>query len=66
MAVANLFDDDLGRRVLMLSAVSDPEICVYPDSDKVEAYAGFARTDGARTRLVNRVSAIVDYCDGEG
>ena len=56
---------DRPLRVLMLSTVSDPEICVYPDSGKAGAYAGFARTDGARMRLLNRESANVDYYDGE-
>jgi len=52
-------------RVLLLSTVSDPEICVYPDSDKVGAYGGFLRTDGARVRMLNRESANIDYFDGE-
>lgn len=52
-------------RVLMLSSVSDPEICVYPDSGKVGASSGFARTDGTRIRLRNREAANLDYFDGE-
>ena len=52
-------------RVLMLSTLSDPEICVYPDSEKVGASAGFSRADGARVRLLNREAANLQYFDGE-
>jgi uncharacterized cupin superfamily protein len=52
-------------RVLMLSTMSDPEICVYPDSEKLGASAGFLRTDGARARLLNREAANLQYFDGE-
>ena len=52
-------------RVLMLSTLSDPEICVYPDSEKIGASAGFLRTDGARTRLLNREAENLQYFDGE-
>ena len=31
----------------MLSSVSDPEVCVYPDSGKVGVFAGWSRKDGA-------------------
>ena len=52
-------------RVLMLSTMSDPEICVYPDSEKLGASAGFLRKDGARARLLNREAANLQYFDGE-
>jgi len=52
-------------RVLMLSTLADPEICVYPDSEKVGASAGYLRTDGARVRLLNREAANLQYFDGE-
>ncbi len=52
-------------RVLMLSTMSDPEICVYPDSEKLGASAGFLRTDGARARLLNREASNLEYFDGE-
>ncbi len=52
-------------RVLMLSTMSDIEICVYPDSEKLGASAGFLRTDGARARLLNREAANLEYFDGE-
>ena len=52
-------------RVLMLSTVSDPEICIYPDREKVGASAGFARTVGARVRLLNGETAKLEYFDGE-
>ena len=38
-------DTDEPVRVVMLSSVSDPEVCVYPDSGKVgSSPAGAART----------------------
>jgi uncharacterized cupin superfamily protein len=52
-------------RVLMLSTMSDPEMCVYPDSGKISASGGFLRTDGARARLLNRDAANLGYFDGE-
>ncbi len=52
-------------RVLMLSTLSDTEICVYPDSEKIGASAGFSRKDGARARLLNREPANLQYFDGE-
>jgi uncharacterized cupin superfamily protein len=52
-------------RVLMLSTMSDPEICVYPDSEKLGASAGYLRTDGVRARLLNREAANLEYFDGE-
>jgi uncharacterized cupin superfamily protein len=52
-------------RVLMLSTMSDPELCVYPDSEKLGASAGFLRTDGVRARLLNRQAANLEYFDGE-
>ena len=51
--------------MLMLSTMSDPEICVYPDSEKLGASAGFLRKDGARARLLNREAANLQYFDGE-
>jgi uncharacterized cupin superfamily protein len=52
-------------RVLMVSTMSDPEMCVYPDSGKISASGGFLRTDGARARLLNRDAANLEYFDGE-
>jgi len=52
-------------RVAMLSTASDPEVCVYPDSGKVGAYAGWSRADGQRVSLMNRPEANLDYWDGE-
>jgi hypothetical protein len=49
----------------MLSTLSDPEICVYPDSEKISASGGFLRADGARARLLNRQTANLQYFDGE-
>jgi uncharacterized cupin superfamily protein len=52
-------------RVLVLSTLSDPELCVYPDSEKLGASGGFLRTDGVRARLLNRQAANLEYFDGE-
>jgi hypothetical protein len=49
----------------MLSTMSDPELCVFPDSEKLGASAGFLRTDGVRARLLNRQAANLEYFDGE-
>jgi uncharacterized cupin superfamily protein len=58
-------DTDEPVRVVMLSSVSDPEVCVYPDSGKVSAHAGWSRTDGQKLTLINRPEANLDYWDGE-
>jgi uncharacterized cupin superfamily protein len=53
-------------RVLMLSTMSDPEICVYPDSGKIGAYGGWSWPEGQeRIRLLNRAEANLDYYEGE-
>ena len=52
-------------RVLMLSTLSDPEICVYPDSGKIGASGGWSRTDDVRVGLRNRPEANLEYYDGE-
>jgi uncharacterized cupin superfamily protein len=46
----------------------EPEICEYPDSDKVLAFDGFGERARNATKLdvVVRKSANVDYWDGEG
>jgi len=58
-------DGDEVARVLMLSTLSDPEICVYPDSGKIGASGGRSLQDGARVRLRNRPEANLEYYDGE-
>jgi uncharacterized cupin superfamily protein len=52
-------------RVVMLSTASDPEVCVYPDSGKVSAIAGWSRKDTDNVWLMNRPEANLDYWDGE-
>jgi uncharacterized cupin superfamily protein len=47
-------DSDEPARVVMFSTCSDPEVCVYPDSDEVGVFAGWSRTDGQQVRLVTR------------
>ena len=58
-------DGDGAARVVMLSSASDPEVCVYPDSGKVGAFAGWSRNDGQRANLMNRPEANLDYFEGE-
>jgi uncharacterized cupin superfamily protein len=50
-------------RVLMLSTISNPEICVYPDSGKIGAW--WMGEDGTLTGLRNRPENNIDYFDGE-
>jgi uncharacterized cupin superfamily protein len=52
-------------RLVMLSTVSDPEVCVYPDSGKVSAFAGWSRKDMDSVWLVNRPDANLGHWDGE-
>jgi uncharacterized cupin superfamily protein len=47
-------------RVLMISTLSDPNVAVYPDSDKIGVFAG-----GDRDRVMVRRSSDVPYFDGE-
>jgi uncharacterized cupin superfamily protein len=49
--------------VLMLSTLSNPEVCVYPDSGKIGA--SWLDADGSSHRLRNRPEANLDYFDGE-
>jgi uncharacterized cupin superfamily protein len=58
-------DGDDVARVLMLSSLSDPEVCVYPDSGKIGASGGWSRSDDARVGLRNRPEANLEYYDGE-
>jgi uncharacterized cupin superfamily protein len=50
-------------RFLALSTNGDPDIVVYPDSDKVSAVE--RRADGGGLRAVFHRSDAVDYWDGE-
>lgn len=53
-------------RVLLLSTMSDPEVCVYPDSGKIGVVGGWSRPDErGRVRLLNRTEANLDYYEGE-
>jgi uncharacterized cupin superfamily protein len=58
-------DSDERARVLIFSSVSDPEVCVYPDSGKVGAFAGWSRKDGQQVKLMNRPEANLDDWDAE-
>jgi len=52
-------------RVVVLSTISDPEVCVYPDSGKIGVLAGWTRADGHVVRLMNRPEANLDVFEGE-
>ncbi len=52
-------------RVLIVSTAGDPDVCVYPDSDKIGAYARYDDGDGAEMELYFRRSEAADYYDGE-
>jgi uncharacterized cupin superfamily protein len=56
-------DTETTARVLMLSTLSNPEICVYPDSGKIGA--GWIDAEGQVHVLRNRPEANIDYFDGE-
>jgi uncharacterized cupin superfamily protein len=59
-------ESDEPARVLMLSTMSDPEICVYPDSRKIGAYGGWSWPEGCeRVRLMGRAETNLDYYEGE-
>ena len=49
-------------RYLAISTMIDPDICEYPDSGKVGAYAGDG--DGELAHL-SRYTSTIDYWDGE-
>ena len=49
-------------RYLSMSSNNDPEVCEYPDSDKIGVWAG--EGEGALMHLTRR-GAKVDYWDGE-
>ena len=49
-------------RYLSMSSNDDPEVCEYPDSDKIGVWAG--EGEGALMHLTRR-GAKVDYWDGE-
>ena len=55
-------------RYLALSTKIEPEICEYPDSDKVLAFDGFgdSRNQSKLDVVVHRSATGVDYWDGEG
>jgi uncharacterized cupin superfamily protein len=50
-------------RYLSLSTVEEVEVCEYPDSNKVGVFAGAPGPAGVRG--LHRISAAVDYYDGE-
>jgi uncharacterized cupin superfamily protein len=52
-------------RVLIVSTAGDPDVCVYPDSDKVGVYARYDDEGGAEMELYFRRLEATDYYDRE-
>ena len=52
-------------RVLMLSGPADAEVCVYPDSGKVGAFASLPGSEEDSLRLIVSEDAAIDYFAGE-
>jgi uncharacterized cupin superfamily protein len=42
-------------RLVMFSTASDPEVCVYPDTNEVGVVAGWSRTEGPQVRLTTEL-----------
>ena len=59
--LANRTDDPV--RLLVVSLAGVPEICIYPDSDKIGVYHRSPREGGLR-ELFRRADAV-DYYEGE-
>jgi uncharacterized cupin superfamily protein len=38
-------------RLVMFSTASDPEVCIYPDTNEVGVFAGWSRGDGPKVQL---------------
>jgi uncharacterized cupin superfamily protein len=49
----------------MISEMNEPEVAVYPDSDKVMARQQAPGTEATGLRALFRVEDSVDYWDGE-
>jgi len=60
-------DGDAPLRYLAVSTMDDPDVLVYPDSDKVGVYTGSAPGDHEHRDLTKYfpADADVDYWDGE-
>jgi uncharacterized cupin superfamily protein len=58
-AVANYSDSP--ARVLMFSSAQEPQVAVYPDSDKIGVFPGIE----ADTLMVKRADGNVGYYEGE-
>jgi uncharacterized cupin superfamily protein len=55
---------EASARVVMFSNASDPEVCVYPDSDKVGVWAGDKR-DHSNHWMFRGATGNLEYFDGE-
>lgn len=64
--LTNSSDADL--KYLAISTRNDPDICIYPDSDKFLVAAGIPEEGGAAAadfKLIGRERPMLDYWDGE-
>jgi uncharacterized cupin superfamily protein len=48
-------DSSEPARLVMFSTASDPEVCVYPDSNEVGVFAGWSRVEGRQVRLMTEL-----------
>jgi uncharacterized cupin superfamily protein len=58
-------DSEAAVRLLMISEMNEPEIAVYPDSNKVMARQQAPGTRPTGMRAIFRIEDGVDYWDGE-
>jgi uncharacterized cupin superfamily protein len=58
-------NSDAPIRVLMISEMNEPEVAVYPDSDKVMARQQAPGIEATGLRALFRIEDSVDYWDGE-
>jgi uncharacterized cupin superfamily protein len=52
-------------RVLMISEMNEPDVCLYPDSGKIMAREQAPGTEATGVRALFRLDDAVDYWDGE-
>ena len=48
-------DSQEPARIVMFSTASDPEVCVYPDTNEVGVVAGWSRDEGRQVRLMTEL-----------
>lgn len=61
-------DSDAPLRILLISTMSEPDICVYPDSRKVNLFGGSAPGGDLGSRSYSRIldeDSVLEYWDRE-